>query len=177
MLGWRRWDLVIAIQAQCADGAPNAYHPDNSGLDDLSNAGTPGRWEGLAKDADGEPIIQGPNDPFPGYYVSATALADRTKPVNDPTRYVDASKIPFIVLPGAMARQIGARPGRFQSAKRQEFLRDLRRRGTSRQDWRRFHGAGRKSRNPVRCAQWRCAERHFVSCFPGIWKRPSQDGR
>jgi Fungal chitosanase of glycosyl hydrolase group 75 len=96
-----------------ADGAPNAYHPDNTGLDDLANAGTPGRWEGLAKDADGEPIIQGPNDPFPGYYVSATALADRSKPFNDPTRYVDASKIPFVVLPGGMARQLGARPGDF----------------------------------------------------------------
>ena len=33
--------------------------------------------------------------------------------MNDPTRYVDASKIPFIVLPGAMSRQIGARPGDF----------------------------------------------------------------
>jgi hypothetical protein len=96
-----------------ADGAPNAYHPNNTGLDDLSNAGSPGNWEGLAKDAEGEPFVQGPDDPFPGYYVSATALADRTKPVNDPTRYVDASKIPFIVLPGAMARQIGARPGDF----------------------------------------------------------------
>jgi hypothetical protein len=96
-----------------ADGAPNAYHPDNTGLDDLANAGTPGRWEGLAKDADGEPIIQGPNDPYPGYYVSATALADRSKPFNDPTRYVDASKIPFVVLPGGMARQLGARPGDF----------------------------------------------------------------
>src|SRR5712671_6567333 len=99
-----------------ADGAPNAYHSDNTGLDDLSNAGSPGNWYGLAKDADGEPFVQGANDPFPGYYVSATALADRTKPVNDPTRYVDASKIPFIVLRGAMAREIGARPGDFAVA-------------------------------------------------------------
>jgi hypothetical protein len=96
-----------------ADGAPNAYHPDNTGLDDLKNAGSPGNWEGLAKDRDGEPFVQGPDDPFPGYYVSETALADRSKPVNDPTRYVDASKVPFIVLPGAMARQFGARPGDF----------------------------------------------------------------
>lgn len=96
-----------------ADGAPNAYHPDNSGLDDLSNAGTPGAWEGLAKDPYGEPYIQGPDDPFPGYYVSETALADRSKPVSDPTRYVDASRIPFIVLPGGIARQLGARPGDF----------------------------------------------------------------
>ena len=96
-----------------ADGAPNAYHPDNLGLDDLSNAGAPGRWEGLAKDPDGEPYIQGPDDPYPGYYVSATALADRSKPANDPARYVDASKIPFVVLPGGMARGLGARPGDF----------------------------------------------------------------
>jgi hypothetical protein len=96
-----------------ADGAPNAYHPENVGLDDLANAGTPGRWEGLAKDADGQPYIQGPDDPFPGFYVSATALADRSKAANDPARYVDASRIPFVVLPGGMARQLGARPGDF----------------------------------------------------------------
>ena len=96
-----------------ADGAPNAYHPDNTGLDDLANAGAPGSWEGLAKNGDGEPFVQGPNDPFPGYYVSATALADRSKPANDPMRYVDASRIPYIVLPGGMARQMGARPGDF----------------------------------------------------------------
>jgi hypothetical protein len=99
-----------------ADGAPNAYHPDNIGLDDLANAGAPGYWMGLAKNAEGEPFVQGQNDPYPGYYVSATALADRTKAVNDPARYVDASKIPFIVLPGAMAREIGARPGDFAVA-------------------------------------------------------------
>jgi hypothetical protein len=96
-----------------ADGAPNAYHPDNSGIDDLQNAGTPGNWEGLAKDAQGEPFIQGPNDPFPGYYVSETALVDRSKAVNDPTRYVNASKIPFLVLPGGLARQLRARVGDF----------------------------------------------------------------
>jgi hypothetical protein len=96
-----------------ADGAPNAYHPDNMGLDDLANAGSPGNWQGLAKNQDGEPFVQGPDDPFPGYYVSATALADRTKPANDPTRYIDATKIPFIVLPGSLARQFGARPGDF----------------------------------------------------------------
>lgn len=96
-----------------ADGAPNAYHPENLGLDDLANAGAPGSWAGLAKNADGEPFIQGPDDPFPGYYVSETALADRSKAVNDPTRYVDASRIPFVVLPGGMARELGARPGDF----------------------------------------------------------------
>jgi len=96
-----------------ADGAPNAYHPDNTGLDDLANAGAPGNWQGLAKDEVGVPYVQGPNDPFPGYYVSATALSDRNRAVSDPLRYVDSSKIPYIVLPGGFARQMGARPGDF----------------------------------------------------------------
>jgi Fungal chitosanase of glycosyl hydrolase group 75 len=96
-----------------ADGAPNAYHPDNTGLDDLANAGGPGNWEGLAKNRYGDPFVQGPDDPFPGYYISATALVDRDRPLNDPLRYVDASKIPYIVLPGGMARELGARPGDF----------------------------------------------------------------
>ena len=96
-----------------ADGAPNTYHPDNIGLDDLANAGTPGFWEGLAQDANGDPYIQSPDDPFPGYYVSATDLFERTKALSDPTRYVDASKIPYIVLPSGMEKQVAAHPGDF----------------------------------------------------------------
>lgn len=96
-----------------ADGAPNAYNPDNTGLDDLANAGEPGHWGGIVADGDGEPLVQGPDDPYPGYYISCTSLADWTKPFNDPSRYVDASKIPYIVLPGELSRQIGARLGDF----------------------------------------------------------------
>ena len=94
-----------------ADGAPDAYRPDNHGLDDLANAGAPGSWSGLAADKNGDPFIQGPDDPFPGYYVSSTALSDRTKAANDPTRYVDASRIPYIVLPEGIETQTGAHPG------------------------------------------------------------------
>jgi hypothetical protein len=94
-----------------ADGAPNAYHPENIGLDDLANGGQPGNWWALAKDETGEPYVQGPDDPFPGYYISATALSDRTKISSDPARYVDASKIPYVVLPREVARQGGARLG------------------------------------------------------------------
>jgi Fungal chitosanase of glycosyl hydrolase group 75 len=96
-----------------ADGAPNTYNPDNTGLDDLSMAGAPGHWEALAVDESGEPYIQGPDDPYPGYYVSMTALADRTKKPNDPKRYLDASKIPYIVLPREVIAQSGARLGDF----------------------------------------------------------------
>ena len=96
-----------------ADGAPNAYHPDNIGLDDLANAGAPGHWEGIITDRTGEPLIQGPDDPFPGYYVSCTSLTDRTKGRSDPARYVDASKIPYIVLPRDVAVQGAAQLGDF----------------------------------------------------------------
>jgi Fungal chitosanase of glycosyl hydrolase group 75 len=96
-----------------ADGAPNAYNAENTGLDDLANAGAPGHWEGILQDKDGNPLVQGPGDPFPGYYISCTALADWTRPLNDPARFVDASKIPYIVLPGEVARQSGARVGDF----------------------------------------------------------------
>jgi Fungal chitosanase of glycosyl hydrolase group 75 len=96
-----------------ADGSPNAYNPENTGLDDLANAGNPDHWDGIITDTDGNPLIQGPGDPFPGYYVSCTSLVDRTKPRTDPTRYVDASKIPYIVLPGNLAREAGAQLGDF----------------------------------------------------------------
>ena len=95
-----------------ADGAPNAYSPDNTGLDDLSNAGMPGHWDGIVTDH-GEPFVQGPDDPFPGFYISQTALVDWSKERTDPARYVDASKIPYIVLPGELSRQFGARLGDF----------------------------------------------------------------
>ncbi len=96
-----------------ADGSPNAYHPDNIGLDDLANAGVPGHWDGIITDRVGEPLIQGPDEPFPGYYVSCTSLSDRTKARTDPSRYVDASKIPYIVLPRDVAVQGGAELGDF----------------------------------------------------------------
>ena len=85
-----------------ADGAPDAYHPDDIGSDALAHAGKPGNWWALATDTgnpDGEPVVQGADDPRPGYYVSMTALFDRSKPRTDPRRYVDADQIPYVVLP------------------------------------------------------------------------------
>ena len=37
-----------------ADGAPNAYNPENTGLDDLANAGTPGHWDGIVQNQNGD---------------------------------------------------------------------------------------------------------------------------
>jgi len=94
-----------------ADGSPNAYNAENTGLDDLANAGQPGHWDGVLQDAAGNPLVQGPDDPFPGYYISCTSLADRTKRPLDPTRFVDASKIPYVVLPREVAWESGTRLG------------------------------------------------------------------
>ena len=96
-----------------ADGAPNAYHPDDIGLDEVANAGAPGRWNGIITDREGIPLIQQASDPFPGYYISCTSLADETKSFTDPTGYVDASQIPYVALPQDIAEPRGTRLGDF----------------------------------------------------------------
>jgi hypothetical protein len=96
-----------------ADGAPHAYHPNGkSGLDYLSNAGRPGNWWALVTDnakPSGRPIIQGANDPAPGFYISTTSLEDLSYDREDTRRYVNAEAINFIVLPRRLG--LGARLG------------------------------------------------------------------
>jgi Fungal chitosanase of glycosyl hydrolase group 75 len=89
----------LAPAAINCDGDPMAYHPLNIGKDYLANAGEPGNWYGIACDKDGKPYVQQTNDPAPGYYVSTTALVIPKFPESSPSRYIDSSKIPFIVLP------------------------------------------------------------------------------
>ena len=88
-----------------ADGAPKAYHKNDAvALDDLVNAGVPGNWWALATDARdcgtaGKPLVQGPADPAPGYYVAMTSMTNPA--VGDckvPRNYVDAQKIPYVAL-------------------------------------------------------------------------------
>lgn len=84
------------------DGAPTCYAPKDSGLpalDDLCCAGEPNNWWGLACDPHGTPYVQTASDPAPGYYISTTALVDRSKHVYDPSRYVNADENPYIVIP------------------------------------------------------------------------------
>ncbi|MFV8753621.1 hypothetical protein ACNOYE_23960 [Nannocystaceae bacterium ST9] len=94
-----------------ADGSPHAYHPDDTGLDFLANAGEPGNWWALVVDGEGVPIVQTAADPAPGYHVSMTALEDRTRATTDPRRYVDAETIAFVVLPPALKKWSGAKLG------------------------------------------------------------------
>lgn len=104
-----------------ADGAPRAYHPTSRlGLDHLANAGGPGKWWGVVTDTgepDGTPVVQGQRDPAPGFYVSATSLVDSRFARTDPRRYVDATRIPYVVVPRSRAlRDAGVRPGDFAAA-------------------------------------------------------------
>ena len=89
-----------------ADGSPRAYHPKNIGLDDNRNGG-------IGKDNYGivsPDVIQGKNDPAPGYYVSVTALFDPRKKKTDPRRYVNSEVIPYLVF-NKEDRKKGAKAG------------------------------------------------------------------
>ncbi len=93
-----------------ADGAPNAYHPNDSGLDALANAGYPNRsWKSvLVVDPanPSEPYIQ-PSGPTAGCFVSMTSLRDKVSPETAPKKYVDATQFPYIVFPGPFHKLIG----------------------------------------------------------------------
>ncbi|MEO6923590.1 MAG: hypothetical protein ABI142_07180, partial [Bryocella sp.] len=99
------------------DGAPTAYGPrGKKTLDYLKNARLRGHfWAPIVGYVmyDGKPVVQGPKDPAPGYYVSATAYVDPTHPdERDVRRYVDASRINYVVM-GDKARERGVQLGDF----------------------------------------------------------------
>lgn len=102
------------------DGAPTAYGPrGKETLDYLRNAHYRRRPGAVIvgylteDDHPTVPVVQGPHDPAPGYYISQTAFTDpaRTRD-RDVLRYVDASRINYVVL-GDQARRRGARLGDF----------------------------------------------------------------
>jgi hypothetical protein len=102
------------------DGAPNAYGPPGmQTLDILMNAHYLNRADkkivGYLIDEHSRPILQGPKDPFPGYYISQTAFTDiENQKERDPRRYVDARNINYVVR-GDVARRRGVRVGDFVS--------------------------------------------------------------
>ena len=103
------------------DGAPNAYGPPGKPtLDVPINAHSLERSDqpivGYLVDDRGRPILQGPKDPFPGYYISQTAFADMTNHnERDPRSYVDARNISYVVR-GDNARRRGVKVGDFVAA-------------------------------------------------------------
>ena len=99
------------------DGAPNAYGPPGKpALDFERNAHTGGTLRGPVVGylvEHGRPVIQGPGDPRPGYYVSTTDFRDESI-VDDrnPRKYVDATRINYVVL-GSFAKRHHVKLGDF----------------------------------------------------------------
>jgi hypothetical protein len=105
-----------AYKAVDADGAPNAYHPNDTGLDYLANAGYPNTswWKDvLVPDPDDatRAFVQ-PGGAFEGYFVSMTSLRKSGGNQFDPATYVDATHFPYVVLPTGFTQLPNvARPG------------------------------------------------------------------
>lgn len=97
------WESGLVIDV---DGSPDAYGPNNSGLDYTANAGGPGNWYGVVTDKDGVPYQQAN-----GKYISATSLQDHTKAVNDSARYVDAEAVAYLSIPKNAVADYGAKVG------------------------------------------------------------------
>jgi hypothetical protein len=108
------------------DGAPNCYHPTNAkvlpirdyptvdimawdgtldSLDDAKN--DDGTWASVVLDGDGNPIVQGADEPSPGYYVSTVPLQDKSYPSTSARRYADARVIPYFAMPSQILAQKG----------------------------------------------------------------------
>jgi len=111
--------LFFRSKMSCdVDGSPNAYHPldDNLSLDVIGSAGGR-RRDGLASGpldvlpspevvvyVGGKPFIQ-PDGEFKGFYVSETSYQNPALPATDPTRYLDARRTRYVVLPGGMVSE------------------------------------------------------------------------
>ena len=112
----------LPIMAIDLDGAPNAYHPPTPGhphgkgpglgLEDLRNAsknlddGPNAVWVGIVTDVNGRPVIQ-KEGMFSGFYVSKTSLEDTRFAREDQRRYIDATKIPYVVLNPIVRQKAG----------------------------------------------------------------------
>lgn len=116
----RSFEILTHRMDVDVDGAPDAYGPPGKpALDFLLNAHYLNRDDkpivGYLVDKENRPVLQGANDPFPGYYISQTAYADIENPnERDPRRYVDARTINYVVR-GFVARRRGVKVGDFVS--------------------------------------------------------------
>lgn len=105
-----------------ADGAPNAYHPDDvglhctkglgfKGLDCPANGGYPNQnWWPSAIVPDPKNNKKGyiqPDGQFKGYFVSQTSLKDKSKSNLDPEKYVNSTAVPYLVFPGQFNSKVG----------------------------------------------------------------------
>ncbi len=118
--GHQAVDIQVKMDVD-VDGAPNAYGPrGKKTLDVLEHAISPkgqpnaGQYVGFMTDYEGgPPTVQRAGDPYPGYYISQTDFADTAnKRMEDPRRYVDATRINYVVQ-GDIAKKMGVQLGDF----------------------------------------------------------------
>ncbi len=119
--------LAFSSQMQVnTDGAPDSYHPDDIGITHICNGVAVGpscKWKAscsaefnqakaegfrgptkicffaMATMPNGLPILQGPSDPKPGYFVSTTALKQPGQNAATPRAQLDSNQVPFAVIP------------------------------------------------------------------------------
>src|SRR5271166_5148887 len=101
-------EILVGMEID-VDGAPNAYGPPGKpALDFELNAHVGAKSSGavvgyiMVRDPNNSgklvPAIQKDGDPCPGYFISTTAFQDpNNKNQVDPKRYVNASKINYVV--------------------------------------------------------------------------------
>ena len=86
-----------------ADGSPNCYNPENTGLDYLANAKDEhGKWVGIVTDKNGYPVINSAT----GNYISTTSLQISGYRVEDQIRYINSETVAYIVIPLGLAEKI-----------------------------------------------------------------------
>lgn len=129
--------IAFASQMQVnTDGAPDSYHPDDTGITHICNGVSVGpacTWKAsclpefnqakaeqfrgptkicffaMATDANGLPLIQGNADPKPGYFVSTTALRQPGENIRTPQAQLDSNTVSFAVIPDTW--QTSGKPG------------------------------------------------------------------
>ena len=137
--------MEVNLDGGTMPGGKAVYGPNNTGYELTQNAGWwageklskgiiknypsavwPGtniakktNWFGVVTDKNGSPIVQGPNDPNPGSYITQTKLEDKTRPVSDPRRYFNSFVSNGIVSPdpkevGLIATVIDSETGAYQ---------------------------------------------------------------
>jgi hypothetical protein len=93
-----------------ADGAPNAYGPNNKGLDFTANAKNGGRFTSVVLGPDGQPMLQR-SGRFKGFYISTTSLRNAAGSAQATETYLNAAKVPYFVLPPEFIDQFGVTLG------------------------------------------------------------------
>ncbi len=107
--------FYVSKMAIDADGSPNAYHPTpGKGLDSVKNAGFGSSCDVLVCKVPGKPgkgYVTIPSGAFQGFYVSQSSLEDTTKDRADHERYVSATHVPYVAVPGLVAKQLKVQTG------------------------------------------------------------------